>query len=192
MTHQQPPQYPEFRFTLTVPAQRPAPEAPALAPKPGRARRYAVLLTLAALPAAAITVLLATGVPVPPASMPAAYDRAIDKIAPHCAEGVPQLEAEIRATRQIEYKAGVKDESLTQLAVSLAKFVSGNPFPEPCAPEFATYAHAARLRDSPPLLESPDDCPLAPVNPDDHLRRLGVGPEPASSMASSSVFRGYG
>lgn len=97
-------------------------------------------LALAAAITAAGCTVHASEAPAAPA-IPAAEQSAITAIAAHCTGTRAQLAAEISATRQIEVKGGVKDESVTQLAGHLATIVSAYGSKRVnCVDAFAAYA----------------------------------------------------
>ncbi len=60
-------------------------------------------------------------------------------MAPYCTQDASQLAAMVDATHGIEVKAGIKDESETQLAQNLLKVVEANKSPMSCIDEFGAY-----------------------------------------------------
>ena len=95
---------------------------------------------LIALPVAALALAgcgSAAGSPAP--SLPAAEQAAITAMAPYCTQGPAQLASMVSATHQLEVKAGIKDETETQLAQHLVTVVKANASPISCVDEFAAY-----------------------------------------------------
>jgi len=77
---------------------------------------------------------------VPSPAMVAGYTQAITTMTRYCTQDAAQLESMLTATHNVEVRAGVTDESLTQLAGNLASVVAANGRPVSCVPEFAAYA----------------------------------------------------
>jgi hypothetical protein len=76
----------------------------------------------------------------PSPALVAGYTQAITTMTQYCTQDAVQLENMLAATHNIEVKAGVTDESLTQLAGNLASVVAANSRPVSCGQEFAAYA----------------------------------------------------
>lgn len=72
-------------------------------------------------------------------SLPAAEQAAITAMAPYCTQDAGQLASMVSATHGLEVKAGIKDETETQLAQHLLTVVKANASPVSCVDEFASY-----------------------------------------------------
>jgi hypothetical protein len=76
----------------------------------------------------------------PSPAMVAGYTQAITTMTRYCTQDSVQLENMLTVTYNAEVKAGITDESLSQLAGNLASVVAANGTPMSCAQEFAAYA----------------------------------------------------
>lgn len=101
------------------------------------------ILAAAGLATSALLLAACGSSPAPSAAAapPAAYARAISALTAHCTQDAAQLDAMVRATRSIEVKAGVTDESLTSLARHLATVTAAyGKHRVSCVDPFAAYA----------------------------------------------------
>lgn len=96
---------------------------------------------LAAVPVTAVLAACGSAAPAPAPSsaMPAAYTQAVTAMTAHCKQDAAQIGNMVAETHTLEVKAGITDESVTQLAVNLSKAVSGYRTPVDCADPFGAY-----------------------------------------------------
>lgn len=103
-----------------------------------RSRIPAVIaLPAAALALAACSSGSSAGSPSP--ALPAAEQAAITSMTAYCTQDAGQLASMVSTTHGLEVKAGIKDETETQLAQHLLAVVKANASPISCVDEFASY-----------------------------------------------------